>query len=89
MTAAADISARLGLLSEEVVERQRRLLDRYKLPVLAEGVDRARIAAAMALDKKVRGKAIQWVLLDGIGQPVLRDDVPPEVVEATLGEVLT
>jgi 3-dehydroquinate synthetase len=71
MTAAASISARMGLLPEEVVERQRRLLERYKLPVLAEGVDRTRIEVAMSLDKKVRGKAIQWVLLEGVGHPVL------------------
>lgn len=89
MIAAAGISARMGLLPEEVVERQRRLLDRYKLPVLAEGVDRGRIAAAMSLDKKVRGKAIQWVLLEGIGHPVLRDDVSAELVEEALREVLT
>ncbi len=88
MMAAAGISAQLGLLSPEVVERQRRLLARYNLPVRAEGLDRGRIGAAMALDKKVRGRAIQWVLLEGIGRPVLRDDVPAEVVEEALGEVL-
>ena len=37
---------------------------------------------------KVRGKSIQWVLLEGIGRPVLREDVPKEVVEEALGEVL-
>ena len=87
MTAAAAISAKLGLLLPEVVERQRRLLERFQLPTHAEGLDRERIMAAMALDKKVQGKAIRWVLLEGIGKPVLRDDVPPEVVEAALGEV--
>ena len=44
--------------------------------------------AAIALDKKVQGKKVRWVLLEGIGRPVLRDDVPPEVVEAALDEVL-
>jgi 3-dehydroquinate synthase len=88
MTAAAGISARLGLLAANVAERQRRLLERYKLRVRAEGVDRARISAAIALDKKVRAKAVQWVLLEGVGRPVMRDDVPPEVVEEALGEVL-
>jgi len=36
----------------------------------------------------VRGKIIRWVLLAGIGKPVLRDGVPAEVVEAALDEVL-
>ncbi len=88
MMAAAAISARLGLLAPEIVERQRRTLQLYKLPVEAKGVDRARIQAAMSLDKKVRGKKVQWVLLERIGRPVLRDDVPPEVVEEALTEVL-
>lgn len=88
MTAAAGISARLGLLTPGVVERQRQLLERYGLPVRAEGIDRARISSAMALDKKVRGKAIQWVLLAGVARPILRDDVPHEVVEDALAEVL-
>jgi shikimate kinase/3-dehydroquinate synthase len=88
MMAAAGISARLGLLAPEIVERQRRTLQLYKLPVEAKGIDRARIEAGMSVDKKVRGKRVQWVLLEGIGRPVLRDDVPSEVVEEALTEVL-
>jgi shikimate kinase / 3-dehydroquinate synthase len=88
MMAAAGISARMGPLTPVAVERQRRVLELYRLPVEAKGIDRARIDAAMAVDKKVRGKRVQWVLLEGIGRPVLRDDVPSEVVEEALGEVL-
>jgi len=88
MMAAAGISARLGLLAPEAVERQRRVLELYRLPVEAKGIDRARIQGAMSLDKKVRGKKVQWVLLERIGRPVLRDDAPPEVVEEALTEVL-
>ena len=86
--AAARMSERLGLLASADLERQRRLLEAYRLPVEAEGVDRARIDSAMALDKKVSEKSIRWVLLEGLGRPVIRDDVPPEVVDAALREVL-
>ncbi len=86
--AAGRISERLGLLSPDAVERQQRLLEAYRLPVRAEGIDRSRVEAAMALDKKVSGKSIRWVLLEGIGRPVLRDDVPKEVVEEAIGKVL-
>jgi 3-dehydroquinate synthetase len=44
--------------------------------------------AAVALDKKVHGKKIRWVLLGGIGKPILRDDVPANVIDAALNEVL-
>src|SRR5262249_23538982 len=69
MMAAARISERLGLLSTVDIERQRKLLEAYQLPVTASGIDRARVYAAMALDKKVSGKSINWVLLQGIGRP--------------------
>jgi len=88
MMAAGRISERLGLLSPEDVVLQQRILEVYRLPVKAEGIDRDRVEAAMELDKKVRGKSIQWVLLKGIGRPVLRDDVPKDVVEEALGDVL-
>jgi shikimate kinase / 3-dehydroquinate synthase len=88
MMLAGRMSAQLGLLSADVLERQRRLLERFKLPVRSRGIDRAAIDAAMSLDKKVRGKAIQWVLLDGIGRPVLRNDVPNDVVDRALSEVI-
>lgn len=88
MTAAAEISVHMGLLTPEAAARQLRLLKRFGLPVSAGGLDRQRIAGAMALDKKVRGKAVRWVLLEGIGRPAVRDDVPPEVVEAALDTVL-
>ena len=42
----------------------------------------------MRLDKKVQGKAIRWVLLEGVGRTVLRDDVPPDVVAAALDDAL-
>jgi shikimate kinase/3-dehydroquinate synthase len=88
MTAAAAISRRMGLLSKEAAERQRAALERFRLPTRAEGVERKAVLEAMKLDKKVRGKTIRWVLLEGIGRAVLRDDVPEEAVEAALDEVL-
>ena len=88
MTAAAAISRRLGLLSPDVERRQRDLLERLGLPSRAEGVDCGAVLSAMALDKKVRARAVRWVLLEDVGRTVLRDDVPQAVVEQALDEVL-
>ncbi len=88
MTAAAAISVRMGLLSPEVKDRQRRILELFGLPAHAEGLDRERLLAAITLDKKVVGKKVRWVLLSDIGRTVIRDDVPREIVEAALDEVL-
>jgi 3-dehydroquinate synthase len=47
----------------------------------------AGITRAMELDKKVRGKAIHWVLLQDIGKAVIRSDVPQEDVLTVLKEL--
>jgi len=88
MMCAAEISRGMGLLSEDVIGRQRAVLERFKLPTSADGLDRERIMAAIALDKKVQASKVRWVLLEGIGSAVVRDDVPPEVVDAALDTVL-
>jgi 3-dehydroquinate synthase len=88
MMAAASMAVRMGLLASEVMERQRRILERYGLPTHADGLDRERLLAAVALDKKVQGKKVRWILLEDVGRTVIRDDVPPEVVDAALDDVL-
>ncbi len=88
MMAAGRMSVAMGLLAPGVLDRQRALLERYGLPTSADGLDRARLLDAVALDKKVQGKKVRWVLLEGIGRPVLRDDVPGDVVSSALDSVL-
>jgi len=77
-------------LSAEAVERQQALLQRFGLPTSLGSnlrVSPARISSAMELDKKVKGKAIHWVLLDDIGRAVVCDDVPPREVLGVLREI--
>jgi 3-dehydroquinate synthase len=84
MMGAAMISREVGLLFQEVVDRQKALLERFGLPTTFSGVDIGRILQAMELDKKVKGKKIRWVLLSGIGQPVVRDDISREVATSVI-----
>jgi 3-dehydroquinate synthetase len=42
----------------------------------------------MELDKKVRERAVRWVLLEGIGKTVFRDDVSREDVMGVLQELI-
>jgi 3-dehydroquinate synthase len=88
MMNAAMLSVRMGLLDPAVIGRQQRIFDAYGLPTTASDLDRAAIMDAILLDKKVQGKKVRWVLLEGIGRPVLRDDVPQEVVDSVLDELL-
>jgi len=88
MIGAAMLSHNLGLLPQEVVERQRAVVERFGLPTSFPEVDSTSVLRAMELDKKVREKAVRWVLLNRIGQPVIRDDVPLEQVVKVLEGLL-
>jgi len=88
MMGAAMISREMGFLFQEVVDRQKALLERFGLPTTFSGVDIERLLQATELDKKVRGKRVRWVLLRGIGQPVVRDDVHREVAVSAIKKLL-
>jgi 3-dehydroquinate synthetase len=93
MVGAAKLSQRLGLLPSAAVERQQALLQRFSLPTSLRAkrsnlkLSLAGVTRAMELDKKVRGKAIRWVLLQDIGKAVIRSDVPQQEVLAVLREL--
>jgi 3-dehydroquinate synthase len=84
MMGAAMLSQRLGLLSQRLVERQWALLEGFGLPTTCPSVDTRDIIQAMELDKKVRVGMVHWVLLKGVGEVVIRDDVPQEIVLSVL-----
>ena len=84
MLIAADMSLRLGRLTDADVERVRRLLARAGLPVQAPriGVDGAR--GYMQIDKKVRAGRVRLVLLQRIGAAEFTGDYPDAALSATL-----
>ena len=81
---AARLSRKHAGLGDVVVDRLSGLLKRFGLPTSMPDLDADRLIEAMLLDKKVRGKAIRWVLLEDIGKPVIRDDIPMESVREVL-----
>ena len=93
MVGAAKLSQRLGLLPSAAVERQQALLQKFGLPTSLPAkrsnlrLSLAGVTGAMELDKKVKEKAIRWVLLQDIGRTVIRSDVPQKEVLAVLQEL--
>ena len=85
MALAADLSARLGWLSGEQVGRILALLDRARLP-LAPPPDLTAddFLRLMAVDKKVQDGRLRLILLRGLGQGVIADDVDPVRLRETL-----
>ena len=85
MLMAADLSARVGWMSEAEVERVRTLLIRAELPVDGPAeMTPEQFMDLMAVDKKVQDGVIRLILLKGIGQAVMSDDYLPDKLQQTL-----
>ncbi|MHB1115867.1 3-dehydroquinate synthase [Sideroxydans sp.] len=81
---AADLSRRLGWLSEAEVERIRGLFLRAKLPVSGPRMAAEKYHELMGLDKKVAAGKIRFVLLKTLGEAVMTGDVPEAILKETL-----
>ena len=80
MVMAAELSEREGLLAGADVARVRRLVARAGLPVKGPAIAVERLVDLMAVDKKnVRGR-LRFVLLERLGQAVLKADVASQRV---------
>ena len=87
MRAAGIIAVELGLLPSADFERQQALIRRFGLPETAPGLDPRGVFDATLVDKKVRAGAIRWVLLERIGQAVVRQGVPDALVHHAIETV--
>lgn len=83
---AADLSQRLGWISEADVVRTRNLIERAGLPAVAPVLGTDKYIELMGLDKKVQGGKMRFVLLKAIGHAVV-SEVPSESLRQTLDAV--
>ncbi|MDO8907717.1 MAG: 3-dehydroquinate synthase [Pseudohongiella sp.] len=85
MVMAADLSCRLGWISAEEALRARALIERAGLPVCPPAdMTAEQFMDLMAVDKKVQGGKIRFVLMRGIGDAVVESDIAPELLQQTL-----
>lgn len=85
---AATLSHVLGHLSASDVERHRAILTSVGLPISYESDAWADLRATMNLDKKARGDAVRFVLLDGVADPFIAV-APDEAALATAYDEIT
>jgi 3-dehydroquinate synthase len=85
MAFAAKVAELMGLLSADDVALHQEILGAVGLPVKAS-FDEAAVTEAWDRDKKHR-QAKRWVLLYGLQNPVVRSDVPEDVLEGALAWV--
>ena len=84
---AARIAEEVIGLDSAIVERHREIMNRYGLPLAAPGVDAEAVQRAIRSDKKVSAGSVRWVLLKEPGRPVIRDDVPLQLVGKVVGQL--
>jgi 3-dehydroquinate synthase len=89
MVMAAALSVRLGMLDPPSAGRLRRLLERAGLPVAGPQLPADRYLELMSVDKKAEGGRLRFILLEALGAAVIRADVAPDALRATLETTVT
>ena len=84
MICASRLAERRGLISAEVTERQRQLLQTFALPVAPGRWPVDDLLATMRRDKKAVAGKLRFVLPVRLGEAALFDDVPEEDVRQVL-----
>lgn len=88
MMAALSISRQLGLLSKEKVQKAVALIQKYHLPTTVQQVSEEDIIAALKKDKKTILGIPKFVLLEDIGIAKAYYEVPKEILENAIKEIL-
>mmetsp|Transcript_38577 Transcript_38577/g.73890 ORF Transcript_38577/g.73890 Transcript_38577/m.73890 type:complete len:443 (+) Transcript_38577:77-1405(+) len=86
MVMAADMSARLGWIDQELVDRAERLLVQANLPVTTpDGLGKEKFLDTMSVDKKVADGQLRLILLKGaLGECVFTGDFDRSKLDETL-----
>lgn len=85
MVMAADLSSRIGLLSQVDAGRIRRLIEDAGLPATAPAsMTSEQFMSAMMRDKKVDAGALRLVLVQTLGDAIVTSDFPEEKLSETL-----
>lgn len=86
MVMAADLSARLEMLESQVATEIRKTLEEnFGMPVLPPAdITVERYLELMASDKKAEAGNIRFILLEAIGEAVIRGNIDPAILRQTL-----
>lgn len=88
MYGAALLSHRLGLIEIELVEKVAAIIKKFHLPIKATDCSVERMFKILFRDKKVENGKIKWVLMNSIGNVVVQNNVPDNLVREVLQEIV-
>jgi 3-dehydroquinate synthase len=83
MVMAADLSVRVGLLSEAEASRLKKIIEAFHLPTQPPKLGVDRFMELMSVDKKAEGGEVRYILLNGLGQAKIQT-VDDDLVIQTL-----
>lgn len=83
---AADLSQRMGWLSDADVIRIKNSFDAANLPIVPPSLGVEKYLDLMSLDKKVEGGKIRLILQQGIGKAVITSDYDADALHQTLSQ---
>ena len=83
---AAELSCRMKLISTVDVHRIRKIFLQAGLPVHAPKFATEKYLQLMTLDKKVEAGKTRFILLNRIGEAVMRADVPAKILTETIAD---
>jgi 3-dehydroquinate synthase len=84
MVAAANLAVELKMLDDPSRKRIVALIEKAGLPARGLALALSEVVDAMAFDKKVKSGKLRFVIPDRIGNVVVRDDVPIELVRRSV-----
>lgn len=87
MMYAAELARLAGRLSDDVVDRQRRVLELVGLPTTYRGDRWPQLLEVMRRDKKTRGSLLRFVVLDAIAEPSRLEGPDPSLLTAAYAEI--
>ena len=91
MVMAADLSWRLGYITQGDAQAVKALVSEAGLPVIPPPIDEARFLELMGKDKKADQGKMKFILLRAIGKASIEQGIAPDVLRRTLlaGRALT
>jgi 3-dehydroquinate synthase len=88
MVFAAKLAENLGMINNKIVDLHERIMKAFELPARGDNLDAEALIKAMERDKKREDGAHRFVLLEGVGNPVVVN-VKEKVLRKTLSEFLS
>ena len=87
---ATSLSKKLELLGQNEVNLLYDVVHRAGVLPALRGIDPLRVVESFKYDKKLVNDSLHWILLKGIGKPVIvpNKDIPPPVLLTTIEEIL-